>query len=134
MPGSEHVAGTDGCAQFSSHSSGDVAFGPDGKLYASAGDGASFRGADYGQANDAGYPQARPARATRPTRAARCAPRTSAPRPDDPLGIDGTIFRMDPDAGLHPATATGRPVAGRDGAAQPVAAHLPPGPRAALER
>ena len=41
----------DGCAQFSSHSSGDVAFGPDGKLYASAGEGASFRGQDYGQAN-----------------------------------------------------------------------------------
>ena len=32
-----------------SHASGDVVFGPDGKLYASAGDGASFDTEDYGQ-------------------------------------------------------------------------------------
>ncbi len=38
-----------GCFQFASHASGDVVFGPDGKLYASAGDGASFDTEDYGQ-------------------------------------------------------------------------------------
>lgn len=47
----EVVLVEDGCAQFASHSSGDVTFGPDGMLYASAGEGASFREADYGQAN-----------------------------------------------------------------------------------
>jgi glucose/arabinose dehydrogenase len=100
-PGSEHVLVQDGCAQFSSHSSGDVLFGPDGKLYASAGDGASFRGADFGQANSAGYPAACPGDPTDEGGSLRAQDqRTSG----DPLGIDGTIFRMDPDAGLAPAT------------------------------
>ena len=105
VPGSELVLVQGGCAQFSSHSSGDVVFGPDGMLYASAGDGASFRGTDFGQANDAGYAQG-----------AAC--------PDDPadeggslraqdqrtggdaLSIDGTIFRLNPDAPLTPTQAT----------------------------
>src|SRR4051794_19539517 len=102
-PGSEHVLVEDGCAQFSSHSSGDVLFGPDGKLYASAGDGASFRGSDFGQANNAGYAEGAacpgdPADEGGSLRAQD--QRTSG----DPLGIDGTIFRMDPDAGLNPAS------------------------------
>jgi glucose/arabinose dehydrogenase len=37
------------CQQFPSHSIGDLRFGADGLLYASAGDGASFNYADYGQ-------------------------------------------------------------------------------------
>lgn len=37
------------CQQFSSHSIGDLQFGPEGALYASGGDGASFTGVDYGQ-------------------------------------------------------------------------------------
>lgn len=37
------------CQQFSSHSIGDLQFGPEGALYASGGDGASFTGFDYGQ-------------------------------------------------------------------------------------
>ena len=37
------------CAQFPSHSIGDLAFGPDGALYASAGDGANFNLQDYGK-------------------------------------------------------------------------------------
>ena len=94
VPGSELPLLTAGCFQFDSHSSGDVVFGPDGKLYASAGDGASYRGTDYGQANN---PCGDPARRGR----RRCAPRT--PRTTaDPLGIGGTIFRLDPDAGLTP--------------------------------
>jgi glucose/arabinose dehydrogenase len=102
--GGEKVLVQDGCAQFSSHSSGDVAFGPDGELYASAGDGASFRGADSGQANDAGYASGAacpgdPAGQGGSLRAQD--QRTSG----DALGIAGTIFRMDPDAGLEPATA-----------------------------
>ena len=37
------------CEQFPSHSIGTLMFGPDGTLYAGAGDGASFDTADYGQ-------------------------------------------------------------------------------------
>ena len=90
----------DGCAQFSSHASGDVAFGPDGMLYASAGDGASFRGQDYGQANN---PCGDPVDEGGSLRA-------QDQRHDggvsDPLGIDGTIFRLHPDI---PLTPTRRP-------------------------
>jgi glucose/arabinose dehydrogenase len=35
--------------QFPSHSIGGLSFGPDGNLYASGGDGASFNTTDYGQ-------------------------------------------------------------------------------------
>jgi glucose/arabinose dehydrogenase len=37
------------CQQFSSHSVGDLEFGPEGNLYVSGGEGASFESADYGQ-------------------------------------------------------------------------------------
>jgi glucose/arabinose dehydrogenase len=103
--GGEHVLVQDGCAQFSSHSSGDVVFGPDGKLYASAGDGASFLDNDYGQANDQGYPQgaACPGDPVDEGGSLRSQDqRTSGP--GDPLGIDGTIFRLNPDTALNPAT------------------------------
>ena len=105
MSGPEDVLVQDGCAQFSSHSSGDVAFGPDGRLYASAGDGASFRNADYGQANNVGYPEgaACPGDPVDQGGSLRAQDqRTGA----DPLGIDGTIFRLDPAAGLTPSQAT----------------------------
>ena len=53
----ETVLITDWCQQFPSHSIGDLAFGPDGALYVSGGDGASFNYADYGQAGgSAGSP------------------------------------------------------------------------------
>src|SRR5207247_2568771 len=37
------------CQQFPSHSIGDLRFGPDGDLYVSGGEGASFGYVDYGQ-------------------------------------------------------------------------------------
>ena len=50
----------DWCQQFPSHSIGTVAFGPDGALYVSGGDGASFNVADYGQAGGSpGQPRPR---------------------------------------------------------------------------
>ena len=57
MTGSEQVLIEDWCQQYPSHSVGDLHFGPDGALYLTAGDGASFDFVDYGQAR-------------RPTRAA----------------------------------------------------------------
>ena len=49
MTGSEKVLIEDWCQQYPSHSVGDLAFGTDGKLYVSGGDGAAHFGADYGQ-------------------------------------------------------------------------------------
>ena len=104
-PGGEHVLVEDGCAQFSSHSSGDVAFGPDGKLYASAGDGASFLGQDFGQANNNAYPQG-PACPDDPANEGGSLRAQDQRTGGDDLGIDGTIFRMNPDVGLVPTQAT----------------------------
>ena len=47
--GVEQVLIEDLCQQYPSHSIGSLAFGADGALYVSAGDGASFNFADYGQ-------------------------------------------------------------------------------------
>ena len=49
MTGPEHVLVEDWCQQYPSHSVGDLGFGADGALYASAGDGASFNFVDWGQ-------------------------------------------------------------------------------------
>src|SRR5438552_2804838 len=49
ISGPEQVLVEDWCQQFPSHSIGSLVFGPDGALYVSAGDGANFNAADYGQ-------------------------------------------------------------------------------------
>ena len=73
------------CQQFPSHSIGDLNFGPDGDLYASAGDGASFNYADYGQSGAA------PVRRRRRTRAAT---RPAAPAaPQTPPTAEGGALR-----------------------------------------
>jgi glucose/arabinose dehydrogenase len=101
------------CQQFPSHSVGDLLFGPNGELYASGGDGASFNWADYGQADNpcgdpplpAGVPLTAPL-------AEGGALRTQDLRtPGDPAGLNGTIIRIDP--------ATGAPWPGNPGAGSP---------------
>src|SRR5262249_1036098 len=49
MTGNEQVLIEAWCQQFTSHSIGTVAFGADGALYASAGEGANTSRGDYGQ-------------------------------------------------------------------------------------
>ena len=46
MTGAEQVLIEDWCQQYPSHSIGSLAFGADGALYVSGGDGASFNFAD----------------------------------------------------------------------------------------
>src|SRR3990172_5919782 len=49
MTGTEQVLIEDWCQQYPSHSIGSLAFGTDGALYVSGGEGASFLFVDYGQ-------------------------------------------------------------------------------------
>ena len=97
MSGPEKELLASGCFQFGSHASGDVTFGPDGMLYASAGDGASFDTLDYGQyANPCGDPQDEGGSL-----------RSQDYRtPGDALGVDGSVVRMDPATGFTPSQAT----------------------------
>jgi glucose/arabinose dehydrogenase len=101
----------DWCQQYPSHSIGSLAFGPDGYLYASGGDGASFNWADSGQhvgnlspaltgqanvcgdpSNEGGALRAQDLRTT-----------------SDPAALNGAILRLDPNTG---AGAPGNPYAG----------------------
>jgi glucose/arabinose dehydrogenase len=100
--GSEQVMIEDWCQQYPSHSIGSLAFGPDGQLYASGGDGASFNWVDYGQGggiinrcadppNEGGALRSQDMRTT-----------------SDPVTLDGTVIRIDPNTG---AGSTGNPFA-----------------------
>jgi glucose/arabinose dehydrogenase len=101
--GSEQVMIEDWCQQYPSHSIGSLAFGPDGQLYASGGDGASFNWVDYGQGggivnrcadppNEGGALRSQDMRTT-----------------SDPVTLDGTVIRIDPNTG---AGSAGNPFAG----------------------
>lgn len=86
------------CQQFSSHSVGDLQFGPEGALYASGGDGASFTSADYGQlgtsANPCGDPPQPAGTALSPPDA-----EGGSLRAQNPASLNGKIIRVDPDTG-----------------------------------
>ena len=100
------------CQQFPSHSIGTLEFGPDGDLYVSAGDGASFTYADYGQTgNPCGDPPGGAGTNLPPPAAQGGALRAqSARRPSgEPTVLNGAILRLDPTTG---AAAVGNPLAG----------------------
>jgi glucose/arabinose dehydrogenase len=110
MVGTEKVLIEDWCQQFPSHSVGDLAFGPDGALYVSGGDGASLGETDYGQfggtsgsptpKNPCGDPPGGVGADLTPPRAQGGALRSQDLRTSaDPVTFDGTILRVDPATG-----------------------------------
>lgn len=106
------------CQQFSSHSVGDLRFGPEGALYASGGDGASFSSADYGQLgttpNPCGDPPSPAGTALSPPDA-----EGGSLRAQNPGSLNGKIIRIDPDSG---AGWPGNPLGGGGNAGRVVAA------------
>ena len=85
------------CQQYPSHTIGSLDFGPEGALYVSGGDGASFNVVDYGQLGGtlAGSPTPKnpcgdPLNEGGALRSQDL--RTSA----DPVSFDGTVLRIDP--------------------------------------
>ncbi|HEY6570404.1 MAG TPA: PQQ-dependent sugar dehydrogenase, partial [Candidatus Limnocylindrales bacterium] len=110
----ETVLIEDWCQQFPSHSIGDLAFGPDGALYVSGGDGADFTVADYGQKgsplNPCGDPPGGVGGTQTPPTAAGGALRSQDLRTSgDPVTLDGAILRVDPATG---AGLSGNPLFG----------------------
>ena len=99
------------CQQFPSHSIGHLAFGPDGSLYVSGGDGASFNNTDWGQfgggagsptpANPCGDPPGPVGTALTPPGAEGGALRSQSPRrvAGHPVLLGGDVLRVDPATG-----------------------------------
>lgn len=88
------------CQQFSSHSVGELEFGPEGALYVSGGDGASFESIpDYGQLgtppNPCGDPPTPAGTAPSPVSDAQ----GGALRSQNLKLLNGAILRIDPDTG-----------------------------------
>jgi glucose/arabinose dehydrogenase len=122
MVGSEQVLVEDWCQQFN-HSGGMVAFGPDGSLYASVGDGATFQYADWGQTGNAcGDPPGAAGDNLSPPTAEGGALRAQDLRTSgDAVGLDGSIIRVDPETG---AGMPDNPLAGDpDANARRIVAH-----------
>ena len=101
---SEKVLIEDWCTESATHSIGALTFGKDGALYVSGGDGAYFRGADYGQQGDppnaCGDPPVGVGGTQTPPRAEGGALRSQDLRtPADPVTLDGAILRVNPTTG-----------------------------------
>jgi PKD repeat protein/glucose/arabinose dehydrogenase len=95
MTGSEQVLIEDWCQQYPSHSIGALAFGADGALYVSGGDGSSFNFVDYGQVgNPCGDPPGG-ATLTPPTAEGGALRSQDLRTSADPVSLDGAILRVD---------------------------------------
>lgn len=104
VAGAEQVLIDDWCQQFPSHSVGSLAFGADGALYASAGEGASFTFRDYGQTgnpvNPCGDPPGGVGVALTAVTSEGGSLRAQDMRTtDDPAGLSGAVIRIDPFTG-----------------------------------
>jgi glucose/arabinose dehydrogenase/PKD repeat protein len=102
--GSEQVLIEDWCQQYPSHSIGALAFGGDGALYVTGGDGASFNFADYGQSgsprNPCGDPPVPVGGVQSPPSAQGGALRSQDLGTTlDPTGLNGSVLRVDPNTG-----------------------------------
>ena len=102
----EPVIEDEWCQQYLSHSIGTVLFGPDGMLYAGAGDAAHFGRADWGQLPDSG--PAPPNPCGDPPLEGGSIRSQDLRTAGDPVGLDGAIVRVDPVTGLG---APGNPFA-----------------------
>jgi glucose/arabinose dehydrogenase/PKD repeat protein len=100
--GSEQVMIEDWCQQYPSHSIGSLAFGPDGNLYVSGGDGASFNWVDYGQGGGSLN------RCVDPVNEGGALRSQDMRTLSDPATLDGALLRINPDTG---AGAAGNPFA-----------------------
>ena len=123
--GDEDVLIEDWCQQFPSHSVGSLAFGADGALYVSGGDGASFNFPDWGHhgapRNPCGDPPAVIGGAQAPPTAEGGALRSQDIRtPGDPTGLGGTILRVNPNTG---AAMAGNPNTTGDANARRIVAY-----------
>ncbi len=89
------------CQQFNSHSIGDLEFGPEGALFASGGDGASYTAGDYGEfENLCGDPPGAAHQSLSPPGAEGGALRSQSPlRPSGAILLNGSLLRVDPDTG-----------------------------------
>ena len=104
MTGPEQVLIRNWCQQYPSHSVGSLAFGSDGALYVSGGDGATWDFVDYGQDGDplnpCGDPPGGVGATLKPPKAEGGSLRSQDLRTSgDTVGLDGTILRVDPASG-----------------------------------
>jgi glucose/arabinose dehydrogenase len=90
MTGSEQVLVADWYQQYASQPIGGLAFGPDGSLYASAGDGASSTFVDFGQTDNPSPDPPNEGGALRSQ---------DLRTPADPVTLSGSIIRINPDTG-----------------------------------
>jgi glucose/arabinose dehydrogenase len=121
--GPEQVLVEGWCQQFPSHSVGALAFGPDGALYVSGGEGANFNVADYGQnGNPCGDPPGAAGTSLTLPNAEGGALRSQDLRTrSDAVGYNGSLLRIDPSTG---AAFAGNPLSGDpDANARRVVAH-----------
>jgi glucose/arabinose dehydrogenase len=91
------------CQQFSSHSVGELQFGPEGALYVSGGEGAAYESIpDYGQLGTPPNPcgDAPTPAGIAPTEAQRHEAEGGSLRSQNLTLLNGAILRIDPDSGL----------------------------------
>jgi PKD repeat protein/glucose/arabinose dehydrogenase len=112
--GPEEVLIEGWCQQYPSHSIGSLEFGPDGALYVTGGDGASFTFTDFGQDGDPLNPCGDPpggvgAQLVTPTAEGGALRSQDLRTSGDPVALSGAVLRLDPATG---AGMAGNPMIG----------------------